>query len=265
MPEQAAVIYLVINLPSAEERREAILAQAEELGIVVQLVPAISGAELTAEQLSCYDEAFLQRYYSYKLTANEIACTLSHRKALDTFLEGGADYAVVLEDDAKLAPHFCEGVRELTQRLRGWEVAKLNIPAHRSRPIPLPPAEMQGATISPVFCTRIGSEAVGFVYTRHAACVIREALESFYLPADSMIGQIILDKQLPAIALQPQLVIQEAPGGLSTIDAHNSSQRAVSGRRSLAQYLRHRIRTWANNLRRRRLYRAVRRRVHRTA
>lgn len=261
-----SVIYLCINLAWAEERRCSIAEQAEQLGIDIQLVEAVAGKDLTPEQRACYDSSLTKRYYNYHLTDNEIACTLSHRKALETFLASDAQYAVVLEDDAILSPHFREGIHKLTHHLHGWEVAKLNLPSRstrHTRPISLPSGVGCSPHIEPVFSTRIGSEAVGFVYTRHAAQVLSEGLRRFYLPADSMIGQLILDKQIPTIALRPELVSQVHSGFLSTIESNDSAVRGAESRRNLLQYLRHRLRAWRNNLLRRKLYRVVQRTLYR--
>lgn len=257
-----SVIYLCINLPWDEVRRQSILSQSTRLGVNLQLVEAVAGKNLTPEQRACYDAALTQRYYNYHLTDNEIACTLSHRKALEIFLSSGASYGVILEDDAILSPHFNEGIRELTENLRGWEVGKLQLPAARHiRPLPLRGEGESASGITPLFSTRFSAQSVGFIYTRRAVGIICEALSRFYLPADSMIGQIILDKQLPVIALHPELVTQEQGNFESTIHCKEKTQ----GRRSLPQYLRHRLRLYANNLRRRKLYRKVLRELHRVS
>lgn len=250
------VMYLVINLLSSADRRENMLAQAATHGLDIEMLPAVSGAELTAEQRACYDENRLRRYYNYRLTVNEIACVLSHRKAMETFLASKADFLVLLEDDVELSPHFKAGICELTEHLRGWEVAKLNIAFGRARSIPLPSVEALPEALKAVFNTRFGSGTIGFVYTRHAARIIYEGLAHFYLPADSMIYQLILEHRLPTIAMD---LLKHGYGDTPSC----IPDRAKGGRRTLAQYLRHRLRVYANNLRKRSLYRAVCRRVHR--
>lgn len=258
---QSDILYLVINLEASVNRREAMRRQAEEFGISVRFVPAVCGATLTAEERACYDERKLRRYYNYTLSANEIGCALSHRKAMRLFLESEAEYAVILEDDARFAPYFHAGIRELTEHLRGWEVAKLNI--NRPGTWPLPQVvDIEGASgVRPVFSRKFGSDAVGFAYTRHAAQVIYESMESIWLPADSTIYQCILQHQLATIALP--VLTQGLADDESTIDSGAPAGRGMGQRRSFLQSLRHRIRRLANNALKKKLYRKTRQEVRR--
>ena len=117
--------YLCISLPWAKERRRAILSQAEKTGIDVEFVEAIAGKDLPAE-VPEYDRKKRFVTFNYDLMPNEIACVLSHRKAMREFLESGAEYGVIMEDDAVFAENIAAAVQEVTERLTGWEIAKLN-------------------------------------------------------------------------------------------------------------------------------------------
>ena len=255
-----SIIYLVINLESATERRESIISQAAEHGFTPQFIPAIAGGELTPDHLAHYDEAHLRRYYAYRLIPNEIACSFSHRKALRAFLESGAEYAVILEDDALLDVRFNEGIHLLTEQLSGWEVAKLQMDPGRLSPLPL---AAQGSGLEPVYSRKIGCEITGMVYTRRAAQILYDGLERIWLPVDSQIYQLILDHPLPTIGLRPTLLFQ--PYGNSCIDPTLSVRSTTKQRRTLVQYLRHRTRILRNTLLKQKLYRKVLRCVRRTA
>lgn len=254
-----SIIILTINLSSAERRRASISAQMEQLGLQTQFVEAVAGKDLTAEQKACYRASRTRRYYNYELTPNEQACVLSHRKALGEFLQSGAEYAVVLEDDAELQPAFIAGIRELTERLQGWDMAKLQV-GSGIRTYPLLPES--GACLRPVFTRKFGSVAVGFLYTRRAACILYEQMQQFWLPADTMIYQIALEQGLRIIGTLPELV-RVAPMP-STIDTAGAAARGVTkGKRSLCQYLRHRALLWGNALRKMRMLALVRRSLRR--
>lgn len=51
-------------------------------------------------------EYLVDNQYDRKLVPGEIGCYLSHVKVKEEFLESGADFAVILEDDAVLADDF---------------------------------------------------------------------------------------------------------------------------------------------------------------
>lgn len=253
-PSSPSVIYLAINLEDAEDRRRSLLHQAEAFGLQLQIVSAVSGKQLTPEQRARYDEAQLHRFYNYSLSDNEKACTLSHHRALGEFLQSDADYAVVLEDDAQLQPHFNEALHELINHLRGWDVAKLHL-GNGIRTIPLM-RPRAAAPIEPVFSSKLSSVSVAFLYTRRAAEIIHRELSTFWLPTDSQIFQIILDQNLRIIGVEPEAVkLMPCP---STIDSSAATHRKKPGKRTLMQYLRHRLRVWDNSLRKIYLYLCVR-------
>ncbi|WP_296556395.1 glycosyltransferase family 25 protein [Pigmentiphaga sp.] len=90
----------VINLERAAARRERIGAQLDRLGLPYALCQAVEGAKLDAQAVSAlYDEAAAARDYR-PLSRGELGCALSHLAVYQRMLDEGADYALVLEDDA---------------------------------------------------------------------------------------------------------------------------------------------------------------------
>ena len=232
-----SIVYLCINLPRAEDRRRAIQAQALKHGLDIQLVTAIAGEDLPAE-VPEYDRAARRRCHNHDLTPNEIACTLSHIKALKTFLASDAEYAVIMEDDALLAENFSAGIRELTDHLQGWEIAKLYTP--NCKLYPLSANENADAPIHPVFHKNMWY-AVGFMYTRRGAEALLEGMSPFCTPADGQIVKALLGKQIPTIAVTPNLITTSDPDGThSTIDSKEYHRKAQMRRRSFSQYLAYR-------------------------
>lgn len=243
--QNPSVMYLIINLQSAQARRERMQAQVAQMGLSVHWVQAVSGQELTPEQRACYDDARMKTYRNYTLMPNEIACVLSHRKALLTFLQSSAEYGVILEDDADLKPNFNEGIRELTEHLSGWDVAKL-YSGKGFRTISLL-RSTAGAAVRPIYHRKFGAVTVGYMYTRHAARTLYEALASFWLPADTQIYQIVLEKRLCIIGVSPDICCQA--GLASTINTDASRPRGKMQRRNFSQYVRHRLMAYGNMVR----------------
>lgn len=257
-----SILYLAINLPWSEKRREQVLAEGRKFGIDIQLVPAIAGRNLTEEDLSHYDRKARERAYPFDLTPNEIACTLSHRKALKTFLDSEADFGVVLEDDVLLQPHFNEGIAWLTQKLHGWQIAKLYSGDGKLFSVGMD--KVEDSPVRPVFPKKIMWVSVGYLYTREGAQRLLEGLEHFWLSADAQIAQIMLSRRIPVVSTEPGLVLTSDPfNEFSDIDADTSASRlSPTRKRSLRQYITYRLSVWAIALGKIRMRRLLRRVLH---
>lgn len=233
------ILYLAINLPWAEERRRSILDQAKRFGVDIQIVSAVAGKDLDLNSdAHGYSHAMRSKYFTKDLLPNEVACTLSHRKALEKYLATDADYLVLLEDDAVLAEHFNEGIRELTDHLQGWEAAKLY--TDEGKIFPLCP-EFEGAPVQPVMPRKLPWVAVGYMYTRHAAQKILEGMQHFWLPTDMLIAKILLGSYIPTIGVSPGLIHSADPHCKhSTIDT-KGTRFAPAPPRNLFQFIAYRI------------------------
>lgn len=259
--KEPSIQYLVINLPRAEKRRQDMLAQAERFGIELRFVPAVAGAELDLKSQSYgYDRKKRRKLYANDLITNEIACALSHRKALSVFLESGAEYAVIMEDDAVLDPRFNEGIDELIHHLHGWEAAKLFTDVGRLYPV-LEPQE--GRAVQPVFPRQLPWVAVGYLYTRRAAEVLHAKLERFWLPADAQIGRILLDEGVPTIGVSPGIIHSGDPQNENSTLDPNKERNIRPPKRSLLQYIAYRLSVIATGRGKKRMLRMMQQRLSR--
>ena len=232
------VIFLAINLPASQSRRDNLKEQEAKCGINIQLVEAVAGATLTDEQKSMYNAAKREACYTKHMTANEQACVHSFRKALTTFLASDAEYAVIMEDDVTLNENFTEGLDFIINRLGGWESCKLYTESSRMYEV-FPP--INGAPVQPIFPRKFPWGAVCYLHSRKAAEVLVENMRDFYLPADTLIAKILMAKRIPSIGTNPNLAGTLYPNNeQSDIDAENARDEQKEPRRSLAQYLRYR-------------------------
>ena len=254
MTENRDIRYYVINLPTATDRREIMQRQLETTGRSFQFITAISGQEVEQNNLPGYEAKKTKRYYNYKLVPNEVACVMSHRKALQQFMDDGVEYGVILEDDAQFLPYFNEGIQELIHQITGWDAVKLELRGP-SKIFPLCFKWEKNSILQPVFLKHFGRGSAGFMYTRRAAEIILQDSESFFLPADSLIADIIMSRQLRVIAAAPPL-LKTFPIP-STIDSKDSNRYELAIRKkhtSLIQKLRHFLRIQILSLRKIRLY-----------
>lgn len=240
------VKFYVINLPSAEGRREFMLCQAEDAGVSVEIVSAISGSELKPEDRTSYDWQRRARYMPTGLSDNEVACVLSHRKTLKAFLDSGAPYGVVLEDDVEMMPQFAAAIDELIHHLHGWQVAKLYTADGKLYPL-LGKHRDKEAVVHAVFPKKIMWRSGAYMYTREGAKTLYEKLFSFWQAADTQIADILLREKVPTIGVTPSPVDVSELDKDSCIDADEGGRRGercvifTRGRRSFAQYCRYRV------------------------
>ena len=113
---------IVINLPRAEARREAMHRQFDALGIESEIFDATDWRELSEQDWILVDRKSRDMEGRRPLSDGMIACHLSHRKALESVALGDDELVAIFEDDVTLAPEI-GGVFEALARLyaSGWE------------------------------------------------------------------------------------------------------------------------------------------------
>lgn len=95
----------VINLKRRLDRKESMLNQFENYGITnYEFVEAIDGQLIDPNIES---NRRLMNRYAHDLSANEIACAMSHRLVYQKIIESG-ERATILEDDAILNDSFVD-------------------------------------------------------------------------------------------------------------------------------------------------------------
>ena len=105
-----------INLPKDTHRLENIKKQFEgkEEIATLHIVEAIYGkTDPQVQEIYNANQKQSIEHYGHTLTTGEIACFLSHQKALRQFLESNEECAVILEDDAILTQAFWDNINTL--------------------------------------------------------------------------------------------------------------------------------------------------------
>ena len=67
-----------------------------------QIIAAVDGQHRQATDFDIYDEGAAMTRHGRALIGGEVGCYLSHIAAIDAFLASGAQFALVLEDDATI-------------------------------------------------------------------------------------------------------------------------------------------------------------------
>lgn len=97
----------IINLRWHEKRRKTIAAELESVGWYnYEFIDAVSGSDLpsTSEMVKSGTISNLFRDANGILTKNIFACSMSHRKAQQKFLDDRVNTCLIIEDDAKFMP-----------------------------------------------------------------------------------------------------------------------------------------------------------------
>ncbi|WP_039058833.1 glycosyltransferase family 25 protein [Enterobacter sp. Bisph1] len=98
----------IINLESAEDRRESMESQVKNSGLRYEFIPAVDGRILPAGLLS-----ILRKEHSYAVTPGEIGCSLSHLTVYKALTDSDDDCALVLEDDIFLPDDISQFIKEI--------------------------------------------------------------------------------------------------------------------------------------------------------
>lgn len=194
---------LCINLERSPERRADIAAQADALGLELEFVPAVDGRAMAPDdqELRRYDAAWRRWTWRSGLSAPEIACVLSHRRAVSRFLASDHRFAVVLEDDAVLAEDFERRLQPLLTADGRWTVVRLETRLNEENS-PVVARLPDGAALVVRRKWTLGGTAI--LYNRKAAEAFIEGSERFFEAFDNLVGRpfvmrdVILELEPPA-------------------------------------------------------------------
>ena len=120
----------VINLDGSDDRLNTISQDLNGQNVAFTRIAAYDGRGVPPGDIPEYNAARTRRYFGRDMTGGEIGCYISHVRAAQAFLNSGAPYGLVLEDDVRPAPDAMECLRALVawQSARGsvdWAVSQL--------------------------------------------------------------------------------------------------------------------------------------------
>lgn len=192
----------VINLARAAERWAFMERQLRALAIPFHRVEAVDGQTLRFPMPEVSDSSY--RYlHGRHLSPSEVGCYLSHIKAIDIFLAGDLDYALILEDDA-LMERDIGAVIDAALDCRGdWDILRLST-VNTGRYFPV--TRVAGRALGVCFTREKG--AAGYVLSRRAAQLFRERLMPMRLAYDIAFDLEYL-MGLKALGAMPMPINQE--------------------------------------------------------
>lgn len=115
----------VINLDAVPERWEHMQRAFAGNSLELVRVPAVSGKELQLP-LPEFDEEKFRRRHGRLTNIFEVACYLSHIKAMRAFLESGESHAMICEDDLCPKAGLDRLLENLSKYQDSWNMVRLS-------------------------------------------------------------------------------------------------------------------------------------------
>ena len=212
----------VINLESAPERWAHMQQVFEGTPFHVERVPAIPGKELQLP-IPEFDEARFRAMHGRGVNIFEVACYLSHLKAIRTFLETSESHALFCEDDLHPNADVDVLLTSLMKTSFAWNVARLT---GLSEGMPWQVASLAGGYALNVQMDRLKG-CGAYILDRKAAQAFVTGLLPMWLPWDHA-----ADREWPlglkAVSVSPFPISQTEEEFVSAIQGN--SQPRLSAR-----------------------------------
>jgi glycosyl transferase family 25 len=169
----------IINLDSAADRWAFTEASFGGSRLILCRVQAVDGKVLQLPHAQ-YSEKLYRWFHGRTPNVRELACYLSHLKAIETFLATDEKHALIGEDDLVLRPDFDAAIAAAMQYVHSWNILRVT-GLSRGRP----------ARLVPLFgdyslCVSLGrlKGAGAYVIDRAAATAFLARLMPMRLPYD---------------------------------------------------------------------------------
>ncbi len=184
-------------------------ALAAERGIVLTQVPAI---DASADDFLAKAAHLKRKGPTGILGDGAVACTLSHARAWQAFVDSGQDYAVFLQDDVELSHDFAATVAAIIGAEPGFDLIKLECGLSAKDGILLgrPAFEVNQRRVRP--CYQLSTDAAAYILSREGA---RHALSRIG-QSDVAVDHFLfypLDRTgccgLPFAYVEPSIAIQD--------------------------------------------------------
>ncbi len=115
----------LINMDGATDRLAAMTEKLEAAGLTaVERVSGVDGRKLDYP-IAEFSELSYKLLHGRRRTPPEIGCYLSHVACARKFLESGADFALILEDDVAFEPDFVATLDAAANHPGDWDLLRL--------------------------------------------------------------------------------------------------------------------------------------------
>ncbi|MGB8340536.1 MAG: glycosyltransferase family 25 protein [Chthoniobacterales bacterium] len=169
----------IINLDSATDRWTFTQASFAGSRLVLCRMPAVDAATLELPHVE-YSERLYRWFHGRTPNVRELACYLSHLKAMEAFLATDEKHALIGEDDLVLRPDFDAVIEAAMQYASSWNILRVT---GLSEGHPWPLVRLCGPYALCVSLSRLKG-AGAYVVDRVAAAAFLARLLPMRLPFD---------------------------------------------------------------------------------
>jgi len=220
----------IINLDSATDRWAFIQASFAKSQLVLSRVSAVDGAGIRLPDARFSERGYHRWHGRSSSNVRELACYLSHLKALKEFLATDEEHALIGEDDLVLRPGFDAALDAALRYACHWNILRLTA-LSPGRPLPL--VRLCGDYSLCVSLSRLKGTGA-YVIDRAAATAFLARLLLMWLPYDHA-----FDREwamgLRAVYISPFPASQTESGFLSSVQP-GTHPRLSRTRRILTTY-----------------------------
>ncbi|WP_088343772.1 MULTISPECIES: glycosyltransferase family 25 protein [Rhodomicrobium] len=238
----------VISLPDAQARRDAINAMLAG-NIAYEILDATAGKDLAGREREFCKDLYCARAFR-EMSLNELACSLSHKRAMERFLLSGADNGLILEDDAVIEKDDFARISSAVQALPNFDILKIG-GYGRCGPIGKAAARAGDVTIVAVISPSTCSAA--YIVSKSGARKLVATVLPVGDPFDLFLRNVYVHK-CSVFETSPWLATHPLDMSNTTIGGdRGSARRTVSFSRNLRSVmfrLRYNTMNWVFNLRR---------------
>jgi len=173
--------YYCINLARSQTRWASVASAGDAHGVTITRVDALDGKALSDMEIERADLGAFASKNGRDVLPAEIGCFLSHRKAMECFLAGDAEFAVIMEDDMLIDADTVKRVAAVAQVMDPVSVVKLV--NHRTTGFVRARMTSEGDQIGRCLFGPQGS-AAAYLVTRESAVALLDALVRVVVPYD---------------------------------------------------------------------------------
>ncbi len=175
-------------------------SQCEDLKLDIERISAVKGSDLTEEEKQrIYDQKTNETSYDSQLTDGELGCYLSHIKCWEKIVQDQLDFALILEDDAKIDVSIHAYIKHLSSLLPHWDYIELS---HGRRVRPYQQATYLDDQLKLVVRNKINSTTAGQLVSYQGAKKLLKHALPIKRPVDIDL-QYWYEKSLQCFSVDP--------------------------------------------------------------
>ncbi len=236
----------VINLATEIEKRSRMQKQLEKLPVRHEFIEAICSDDLTARDLKrVYDEDKAKIYVGRRLARREIACYLSHLKAMRYICEENIPQAIILEDDVFISEDITFFFKHQDRFPKYWSIVQLGnayntgvcsslyYREHRIRSNCSRPAHYRGPQtiykkyrIGIPFPVSYGTQGY-LVKKRFCECFLRKS-GPIFTPIDHRLFDIFMSMSFFYALIGKQIIIHDSPSESSIEESRKRIEQSTA-------------------------------------